>query len=256
MSDVVAIIGRHPVREAIAREPLALEKVLLQQGLRSLGSLRRQAYEAGVPVQDVPLARLKKLAGGIPHQGVMAVRAALAYTQLEGMLQGIAPDLDAVRRTKPRLLVLDCIEDPRNYGALIRSAIAAGIQGLIVTSRRMAPLNATVVKASAGTALRIPVARTDQLSETLYQLKERGYHVAGTAMQGGVSVWSVDWDRPMAVVVGSEGAGLRSSVAQECDFMITIPMPGDVESLNVSVAAGIILFAATAPPGISSPSLS
>ncbi len=247
MSDPILIFGRHPVREALEREPAMLEKVLLQQGLRSLAPLRRQARAVAVPVQDVPLAKLNRVARGLPHQGVMAIRTALAYADLEAMLYAIAPDLDAVQRMKPRLLVLDSIEDPRNFGALIRSAVALGVGGLIVTMRRMAPLSAVVVKASAGMASRIPIARTDHLPAALYQLKERGYHVAGTAMRGGTSVWSVDWDRPMVIAVGSEGAGLRTSVVEQCDFMVTIPMPGDVESLNVSVAAGIVLSAATRP---------
>ena len=243
----VAIYGRRPVQEALARGPQHIEKVLLQQGLKRLQPLRRLAREAGVPVQDVPPAKLRSLAGTDSHQGVLAMRAALAYADLDTMLQTIAPGLDAVKRSKPKLLVLDSIEDPRNFGALLRCAAAAGTRGVIVTSRRMAPLNAVAVKASAGAALVMPVARTDRLPTILYGLKEHGYYVAGTTMQGGTSVWSVDWDRPTAIVVGSEHAGLRPRVAAECDFMVTIPMSGGVQSLNVSVAAGILLFAATRP---------
>ena len=247
MTGMLPVVGRHPVREALEREPAQIGKVFLQQGLRSLSPFRRQAIRASVPVQDVPLARLNRMAAGVPHQGVVAVRAALSYVDLDVMLRGAAPDLDAVRAKKPRLLVLDSIEDPRNYGALIRTAVAAGMAGIIVPTRRMAPLSAAVVKASAGTASRVPIARTKDLPASLYQMKERGYYVAGTSMRRGTSVWSVDWNRPMVFVIGSEGKGLRPKVAAECDFMVTIPMPGDVESLNVSVAAAVVLFAATRP---------
>ena len=247
MSEPVSVLGRHPVWEALEREPEMLEKVLLQRGLRALYAFRRRAAAAGIPVQDVPATRLNRIAQGVPHQGVAAIRAAVGYADLEYMLGTIAPTLDEVRQKKPKLLVLDGIQDPRNYGATIRSAVAAGVQGLIVSANHMAPVSAATVKASAGTVSRIPIARAGNLPEVLYQLKERGYYVAGTVMQEGRSVWSVDWDRPMAVVLGSEGRGLRPRVAAECDFMVTIPMRGDAESLNVSVAAAVVLFAATRP---------
>ena len=206
--------------------------------------MHHKARKAGIPTQIVPKAKLNRITNGALHQGAVAVCSKISFTPLEVMLQGIARNNEAVRIKKPRLLVLDGLEDPRNYGAVIRSAVAAGVKGIIVTSRRMAPLGSVAVKASAGTASRIPIARTEKLPRTLYQLKERGYYVAGTQLRGGTSVWSTDWNRPIALVLGGEKKGLRTSVAEECDFMVSIPMPGDVESLNVSVAAGILLFAA------------
>ena len=243
MPDHVLIVGRKPVLEALEREPSEIEKVWLQQGGRGLHALRRRAREAGVPVQEAPLPRINSLAGKVRHQGVVAVRSTLPYHDVEAMLAAIARNLDVVRRDKPRLLLLDRIEDPRNFGALVRTAVAAGVKGVIVPTRRMAPLSAAMIKASAGAAQRIPIARTDNLMDTIEQLKERGYYVAGASGEEGVSVWDANWDRPMALVVGSEGKGLQPRIAEHCDFLVSIPMPGDVESLNVSVAAGILLFA-------------
>ncbi len=247
MADETGIIaGRNPVREALERGERSVEKVLLAKGGggRSMEAVRLAAKEAGVPVQFVPQAKLNSLAPGVNHQGVVAVAAAMDYAVMEEMLHAIAEDPDAVRATKPVLVVLDEIEDPHNFGAILRSAVAAGAAGVIVPDSHMAPLNTTTLKASAGTASRIPVARVTNISNALLQLKERGYWVAG--LDGGAeeTVWTLDWDRPLALVIGSEGRGLRPRVRETCDFLVSIPMRGPAESLNASVATGIALFAA------------
>ena len=248
-TDVLA--GRNPVREALDRGDGRLEKVYLQKGVHgsAIDSIRRQARGAGVPVQMVPRPKIDGLAPQAEHQGVVAVVAPVAYLDLDHMLSVIAPTLDDVREQKPVLVVLDEIEDPRNFGAILRSAVAAGADGVVVPERRMAPLSAVAVKASAGTALQIPIARASNLAETLTQLKERGYWVVGLADDGAegverTTVWDYDWDRAVAVVVGNEGSGLRPGVRAACDVLASIPMRGPAESLNASVAAGIALFAA------------
>ena len=244
-SEALLIVGRNPVREALGREGARIEKVMMQQGGgRGLDLIRRAASEVGVPVQYVPSKRLNQMAAGLNHQGVVAIAAPVAYHDMDEMLADVAPTLDAVRRRKPILLLLDRIEDPHNFGAVVRTAVAAGVEGVIVPKRHMAPLNAATIKASAGMAMRIPIARVDDLAEVLFQLKERGYWVVGTAEDGETSVWDMDWDRPVALVMGSEAKGLHRHVAEACDYLVSIPMRGDAESLNVSVAAGILLFAA------------
>ena len=242
--DTLLIVGRNPVREALEREPGRIEKVMLQQGGRGVDALRRAASEVGVPVQYVPQKRINQVAAGLRHQGVVAFTTPVAYHDVDAMLAAIAPDLDTVQREKPLVLMLDRIEDPHNFGAMVRTAVAAGVGGVIVPKQHMAPLSATVIKASAGTATRLPIARVDNLAEVIEQLKERGYWVMGAAGDGDTSVWDVDWDRPVALVMGSEGKGLHPRVAKACDYLVSIPMRGDAESLNVSVAAGILLFAA------------
>ena len=244
-SENVLIVGRNPVREALEREGARIEKVMMQQGGgRGLSAIRRAASEAGVPVQYVPLKRLTQVAAGLNHQGVVALAAPLAYHDVDEMLAAIAPDVEMVKRRKPVLLLLDRIEDPHNFGAMIRTAVAAGAGGIIVPKHHMAPLNAAAIKASAGTATRIPLARVDHLAEVIHQLKERGYWIVGAAEAGTTSVWDMDWDRPLVLVMGSEAKGLHPRIAEACDYLVSIPMRGDAESLNVSVAAGILLFAA------------
>lgn len=242
--DTMCIVGRNPVREALERQPATIEKVMLLRGGRGLDAFRHAATQAGVPVQYVPAQRLNEAAPGLNHQGIVAVITPLAYVDVDEMLATIAPALDVVQRTRPMLLILDRVEDPYNYGALLRTAVAAGVGGVIVPTNNMAPLSATVIKASAGTATRIPIARVDDLVTVLGQLKERGYWIMGTAGEGTTSVWEADWDRPLALVMGSEGQGMHPRVAATCDYLVSIPMRGDAESLNVSVAAGILLFAA------------
>jgi 23S rRNA (guanosine2251-2'-O)-methyltransferase len=240
------IVGRNPVREALEHDPSRIEKVLLQKegGGQTLDAVRRAASAAGVAVQYVPTHKLEKMAPGLNHQGTVAIASPLAYREVHELLAEIAPDLDAVRAQKPIVLVLDQIEDPYNFGAILRSAVAAGVAGVIVPRQHMAPLNAAAIKASAGMANRMPVARAGNLADVLTQLKERGYWVAGAAGEGTTSVWEMDWDRPLAIVLGSEGTGLRHRISETCDYLVSIPMHADAESLNVSVAAGILMFAA------------
>ena len=245
--DSSLVLGRNPVRELLEREPERIEKVMLQRGVggAEVSEIRRLGDEADVQIQYVPAGRLNQLARGLNHQGVIATASPLAYADLTEMLGAIAGSRDEVKVTKPRLLLLDEVQDPFNFGAILRSAAAFGVGGVIVPQRNMAPLNAAAVKASAGTAGRVPVARVGNLGDTMYQLKERGYWLAGADAHGGTNIWEMDWHRPLAIVLGGEGKGLRKRTLDECDFSIQIPMKGPAESLNVSVAAGILLSAAS-----------
>lgn len=240
------IIGRNPVREALERDDIGLEKVMIEQNAsgRAISAIRSAAQRAGVPVQYVPQARIDHEAGNGNHQGVLAIAAPIRYRNVDDLLSGIAPTWDDVQQQKPLLLVIDRVTDPRNFGAILRSAVAAGVDGVIVPARSMAPLSTVAVKASAGTATRIPIGRVGDLAQVLVQLKERGYWVVGAAGEADASVWEVEWDRPVAVVVGSEGEGLHPDVAEACDTLAAIPMRGPAESLNVSVAAALFMFAA------------
>lgn len=238
------VVGRHPVLEAIQTPSVPIERILLQQALqgRWVESLKRAARAARLPVHTVPKARLDRLVGGGTHQGVAAILAASPYLQLEEMLHAIARDPDTVRARKPVLVVLDHLEDPRNFGAILRSALGSGVSGVIVPDRGMAPLGPAAVKASAGAALKLPIARTGSLSQAVDQLKERGYWVVGAEGHAELTLWQYDWDRPIAVVLGSESSGIRPALRAKCDALVSIPLVGAVESLNVSVAGALILF--------------
>lgn len=244
-SEPPMLAGRNPVREALEGKS-DLEKVLIQADLpgRIQGEFRALAKAAGVPVQQVPQARLEHLVPGVNHQGVVALLASVGYRDFDDMLSAIAPTRDDVVARKPIVVLLDGIQDPHNLGAILRTAVAAGASGAVVPERGAAPLNAAALKASAGLAHRIPVARVTNLRDAIWQLKERGYWVVGADGDGEATCWDLDWDRPIALVIGSEGLGMRPGVAADCDYRVRIPMPGPAESLNASVAAGILLFAA------------
>lgn len=248
-ADTSLIAGRNPVREALERRPEQIEKVMIQRGAHgtAIGAIRTAASHAGVPVQHVPEARLRHEAGELNHQGVIAWAAPVRYREANQLLADIAPTWDAVRAKKPLLLVIDRVTDPRNFGAILRSAVAAGVDGVFVPNQHMAPLNAAAIKASAGTATRVPIARVNDLPTLLQQLKERSYWIIGADGSAETNVWQMNWDRPLALVVGSEGEGLQPAVREACDERVAIPMRGPAESLNVSVAAGVLLFAATRP---------
>lgn len=243
-SDTSTIIGRNPVREALAREDQGIEKVMLQQGAtgEAIGKIRKAAKGRGIPVQYVPEARLNHESQGAVHQGVVAIASPITYDTVHDLLTSVAPTWGDVQEKKPLLLVIDRVTDTRNFGAILRSAVAAGVDGVIVPQTSMAPLNAVAMKASAGTATRIPIARAKDLPTVLQQLKERGYWVCGAEGTAETTVWDVDFDRAMAVVMGSEGEGLAPDVAEACDVLASIPMRGPAESLNVSVAAGVFLL--------------
>ncbi|WP_251921818.1 23S rRNA (guanosine(2251)-2'-O)-methyltransferase RlmB [Salinibacter ruber] len=245
-SDTSTLIGRGPVLEALKRDDLGIEKVMLKQDVSGaqIGAIRSIADDRGTPVQYVPEARLRHESDGATHQGVVAITAPIRYREVDAMLSDIAPTWDAVQTAQPMLLVVDRVTDPRNFGAMLRSAVAAGTDGVIVPTREMAPLNAAAIKASAGTAPRIPIARTDDLPRVLTQLKERGYFVYGAEGTAETPLWDADWDQPVAVVLGSEGQGLAPEVAEACDELLSIPMRGPAESLNVSVATGLLVFEA------------
>jgi len=248
-SDTSTIIGRNPVREALEREDQGIEKIMLAQSAsgEAIGVIRKAAKERDVPVQYVPEARLNHESQGAVHQGVVAIASPITYLSVHELLSKVAPTWGDVQDRKPLLLVIDRVTDTRNFGAILRSAVAAGVDGVIVPQTSMAPLNAAAIKASAGTAMRIPIARAPKLPIVLQQLKERGYWVCGADGTSETTVWDVDFDRAVAVVLGSEGEGLAADVAEACDVLVSIPMRGPIESLSVSVAAGIFLLTAARP---------
>jgi 23S rRNA (guanosine2251-2'-O)-methyltransferase len=202
------------------------------------------ARESRIPVQFVPKAKLDQLVPGVNHQGVVLAVSPIQYLDVDDMLSRIAPNQDDVRNQKPVVVVLDHIQDPHNLGAIVRSCAATGVQGVIIPERGAAPVTAASVKTSAGTLSQVMVARTSSLPQLVEQLKERGYWIAGADGGGETSLTEMDWDRPLALVIGSEEKGMSRAVAKACDYRISIPMDEGVESLNASVAAALLLFQA------------
>ena len=228
---MAVLSGIHPVAEAL-RAGRPLERVLVAQGaggprLQTIIDLARQA---AVPVRFEPRSSLDRLAGTATHQGVVALGAAKKYTDFESLpASGL-------------LVVLDGIEDPHNLGAIIRTAHAAGATGVVIPERRAASLTDVVAKAAAGALEHLPVVRVTDVNRTLEDLKKRGYWIYGLDERGAEDYDKVAYSAPTVLVLGAEGKGLHEQVRKHCDVLVRIPMAGKISSLNVSVAAGIVLF--------------
>jgi len=234
LSNSDMIYGRGPVRELL-RSDRQTEYLLVQKGLEgSLGQLIALAKQKGIPVKETDARKLDELSDGGNHQGVAAQVSAARYCELEDLLNRAGDE-------PPFLVIADEIEDPHNLGAIIRTAEAAGAHGLIVPKRRSAGLSQTVAKTSAGAVEHLPVARVANLPATIQLLKERGIWIYGAHMEG-VPYTQVDFSGPAALVLGSEGRGLGRLVRESCDMLVSIPMYGKMNSLNVSVAGGILLY--------------
>lgn len=234
------------MREQLEQDVSRAEKLFVQKGATGkLMGLQKLAHELGIPTQFVPMGKLNELVPGVNHQGVLLALSTIEYADLDEMLSAIAPTLDEVIAKKPIVVVLDHIQDPYNLGAIIRSCVAAGAEGVIIPDRGAAPVTAATIKTSAGTATQIPIARVVNLAQVIDQLKERGYWIVGAEGSGNTSMLNMDWDRPLGIVIGSEEKGMGRLVREMCDYLVHIPMRGKAESLNASVAAGILLFQAS-----------
>lgn len=232
------LIGIHAVEEAL-RAGRAIERVLVARGAANprLQRLIDACRECGVPVRFEPRETLDRSAGqGAVHQGVVAMAAAHGYRELEDVVAG--PGEASL------LVLLDGVEDPHNLGAIIRTAHVAGADAVVMPERRAAPLTETVAKAAAGALEYLPVARVTNLNRALEVLKEKEYWVFGLDEKGSRTYDGVDYRGRAAVVLGGEGKGLHQQVAKHCDFLVRIPTAGRIASLNVSVAAGVVLFEA------------
>jgi 23S rRNA (guanosine2251-2'-O)-methyltransferase len=223
--------GIHPIGEALrARRPI--ERLVIAQGAGGprLQEIIDLARRASIPVRFEPRSALDRLAGSSAHQGVVALGAAKQYA-----------DLDSAAGSE-LVVVLDGVEDPHNLGAIIRTAHAAGAGSVIIPERRAASITDVVAKAAAGALEYLPVARVTNINRTLEDLKKRGFWIYGLDERGSESYDAVKFAVPTALVFGGEGKGLHEQVRRHCDALVRIPMSGKISSLNVSVAAGVVLF--------------
>ncbi len=230
------LVGRNPIREAL-RAGRDIEKLLVARG-ELIGSAREivaMARDAKIVVQEVDRVRLDQMAPN--HQGLIAVASAYSYKTVDDMLA-----LAKERGEAPLLVILDGVTDPHNLGAIIRSAECAGAHGVIIPERRAVGLTPAAVKSSAGAVEYLPVAREVNLTRVIDRLKKEGIWVYGAAMNG-EDYRKVNFEGPAAIVIGSEGEGISRLVMESCDKLVSIPMKGRLDSLNASVAAGILLYA-------------
>ena len=232
------IEGRNAVTEAL-RSGRTINKVFLADGDtdRALGRLAAMAKESGAVVVRVDRRKLNDMSPTGAHQGIMAAVAAHDYATVDDMLNAAQEKGEA-----PLLVICDELSDPHNLGAIIRTAECAGAHGVIIPERRAVGLTPAAVKASAGAVEYLPVAREVNLTRTIERLKKEGVWIYGTAMDG-EDYRKVDYSGAKALVIGSEGEGMSRLVGESCDKVVTLPMKGKIESLNASVAAGILLYA-------------
>jgi 23S rRNA (guanosine2251-2'-O)-methyltransferase len=226
------LAGIHPVAEAL-RAGRPLERVLVARGaggprLQQIIDLARQG---SVPLRFEPRQALDRLAGSAAHQGVVALGASQKYRSL-----------DEIAETARMLVFLDGVEDPHNLGAVIRTAHAAGADAVVIPERRAAGLTETVAKAAAGALEHLPIVRVGNLNRALDEIKERGFWIYGVDERGTQDYDQVEYAAPAALVLGGEGKGMHEMVRKRCHAVVRIPMAGMISSLNVSVAAGIVLF--------------
>lgn len=240
MSDTTVVFGLHAVRTLLQRHPERASLLVLQKGREDARSseIARLAQAAGVRTELRDANELNRLAGNEHHQG-----ACLQIRALGPMGEGALDELLG-RTTAPLLLVLDGVQDPHNLGACLRTADAAGATAVIVPRDRAAGLTPTVRKVASGAAETMPLIQVVNLARTLRWLKEREIWVVGADDQAPKSLFETQLSGPLALVLGAEGAGLRRLTRENCDLLVGIPMAGTVESLNVSVAAGVLLFEA------------
>jgi 23S rRNA (guanosine2251-2'-O)-methyltransferase len=226
------LAGVHPVREAL-KAGRTLDRVLIARGAGGprLQEIIDQARERGIPLRFEPREALDRASNGAAHQGVVAFAAARRYAGLEQVLDGAQ-----------LLVVLDGVEDPHNLGAIVRTAHAAGASAVLIPERRATGITEAVAKAAAGALEHLPVVRIGNVSQTLEQLKSRGFWIYGLDERAPQLYSKTDFARPTVFVLGGEGAGLHQLVKKHCDVLVRIPMAGAISSLNVSVAAGIVLF--------------
>lgn len=231
------IYGRNPVMEAL-RSGREIDRLLIAHGVTggSVTVIRAKCAARGILIKEINSQKLDYYCGGGNHQGVAVMIASHEYSTVEEIL-AVAKE----REEKPFIIICDEIEDPHNLGAIIRTAEACGVHGVIIPKRRSASLNATVEKTSAGALAYMKVARVTNISNTIDELKEKGIWVFGADMDG-TPYTQTDYDVPCAVVIGNEGKGIGQLVRKKCDAIVSLPMLGKINSLNASVAAGILMY--------------
>jgi len=241
------IFGIHPVQEALL-SGTTLERIYISEGRKGqvLHELVRLAKSQNVDIRFEPWERLNTRVGkNASHQGVVAILAAYDYVPFEDLLARVQH-----AAVSPFLLLLDQIQDPHNLGAILRSAECAGVQGVIFTKHKASGVTPTAIKVAAGATSYLPVCRVTNLATVIDDLKEAGIWIAGTSDKATQSYTEIDLTVPIALVIGNEEKGIRRRIAEKCDLLVSIPLHGNISSLNASVATGILLFEVCRQRGI------
>jgi len=231
------IIGRKPVLEALnSKEEISQVYILFGQEGGIINAIRIAAKKKGIKVNQIPFDKFKQITQSKIAQGVAAVKSEQKFYELNDIIS------DAKKSVYPLLLILDSIQDTHNVGAILRSADCSGVDGIIITKHNSAPINETVAKTSAGASEYVKIAQINNLAQTIDELKRNGFWIAGSYLDGATDYTKVDYKIPIALIVGNEEKGIRKLTADKCDHLVKIPMKGKIQSLNVSVATGVLLF--------------
>lgn len=233
------IVGKNPVIEHLQHRTQTVEKIWIAEG-RIDSRIQRiiaMSKAAGIPIKRCSRRELDRLEPSVPHQGVIAFVSSTRYGDLSSMLAKIDRN-----GHNALLIILDNIQDPRNLGAVIRTADAVNADAVIVPKNNAVSITATVHKASAGASTYVPIVEVTNVAHTIEVLKNRGIWIAGAAGDGSCSYTEADFGVPLCLVLGSEGKGIRRLVKEKCDYLVHLPMLGKIDSLNVSVAAGVLLY--------------
>jgi len=234
-----AVYGINPIKVLLTQHETPLKKIIIADGRggSALKEIIDGARQKKIPVEWREREYLDELTGRTDHQGIAGLRHSFVYADLEDLLKNRNP-----HALFDLIVVLDSILDPQNLGSIIRSAHCLGANGVVIPTDRAASVTPAVIKASAGSAEQLPVARVTNLSQTIDYLKDKGFWVFGADAHGGKNVREHNFRGPVALVLGSEAKGMRPLVKKKCDFLVTIPMAGNFDSFNVAVAAGIIQY--------------
>ena len=244
------VIGRKPVLEALnSNEEIEQVYILFGQQGGIINAIRVAAKKRGIKCYQIPLERFKTFSSEKNAQGVIALKQDFKFSTLDEILQKALSFGEGLGEALPLIIVLDEIQDPHNVGAILRSAECSGVNGVLLTTHNSATITSTVTKTSAGATEHIKICQVNNLSQTIDELKEKGFWIVGSSLEpaspsGGNSknYTEVDYKMPIALIVGNEEKGIRKLTASKCDFLVKIPMSGKIQSLNVSVATGILLF--------------
>ena len=234
MEDI--IFGRGPVSEAL-KNSTPIDKIIIKSGpySKSLVPIIDEAKKKGIVITQAEQSKLDRMSDGENHQGVIAMVSAYSYVTVDEILTRAEEN--------PFIVICDKITDPHNLGAIIRTANCVGASGVIIPKRESAGINSVVMKTSVGAALYTPVAKVTNISDTIDYLKDKGFWVTAADMDGG-SMYDIDFKGKIAIVVGSEGKGVSRLAREKCDFIASIPMAGEITSLNASVAAAVLMYEA------------
>jgi 23S rRNA (guanosine2251-2'-O)-methyltransferase len=231
------IIGRKPVLEAINSDAeIEIIYVAFGQHGDAINRIFSAAKKNGIKVSQVTTQKFAQIAKSEDTQGVVAFKSTQRFYEIDDLISATP------NNKYPLLLLLDCIQDPHNLGAILRSAECAGVDGVIITTNQSAPITETVEKVSAGALSHLKICKVNNLVRAIEDLKKNGYWIVGTHLNGEKSYTQMDYKMPAAIVMGNEEKGIRKLVSENCDFLIKIPMRGKIDSLNVSVTTGILLF--------------